>query len=77
VKEVAAIGLADDSLGQVIYAIVSPDNEASFSTEILMQHCKSLLANYMVPFKIIQLTDLPKTANSKIDRKKLTTLFSN
>jgi len=77
VKEVAAIGLADDSLGQVIYAIVSPDNKASFSTEILMQHCKSLLANYMVPSKIIQLTDLPKTANGKIDRKKLATQFSN
>ncbi len=77
VKEVAAIGLADDALGQIIYAIVSADNETNFNIEVLMQHCKSLLANYMVPSKIIQLTELPKTANGKIDRKKLTTQFAN
>ncbi len=77
VKEAVAIGIPDDSLGHLIYVVVSPDNESKFEPSLLMQYCKSQLANYMIPAKIIVLTDLPKTANGKIDRSSLTAQFSN
>ncbi len=77
VKEAVAIGIADDSLGHRIYVVVSPDNKNEFEPSLLMQYCKTQLANYMIPARIIVLTDLPKTANGKIDRKNLILQFEN
>ncbi len=77
VKEVAAIGIPHETLGQTIIAVVSVDNIDEFDTPQLMQLCKSQLANFMVPAKIIVLAGLPKNPNGKIDRNKLVSEFSN
>ena len=77
VKEAAAIGLPDDTLGQVIFAIISLKNDYEFDLSKLIQHCHSQLANYMVPAKIIVIPDLPKTPNGKIDKNKLITHYSS
>lgn len=75
VKEVAAIGIPHQSLGHVIFAIVTP--EKGFDTSLLMQHCKSQMANFMVPAKIIVIDNLPKSPNGKIDKNQLIAQFSN
>ncbi len=77
VKEVAAIGIPHESLGQVIFAIISPEKKNEFDASMLMQHCKSHMANFMVPAKIIVIDILPKTPNGKIDKNKLIAQFSN
>lgn len=77
VKEAAAIGIPHDTLGQSIIVIVSTENTDQFDVSQLMQLCKSQLANFMVPSKIIALTELPKNPNGKIDRKNLVSQFSD
>lgn len=77
VKEVAAIGIPNESLGQVIYAIVTPNKNNTLDTAMLIQHCKTQMANFMIPAKIIVLDSLPKTPNGKVDKNKLVAQFSN
>jgi len=77
VKEVAAIGIPHETLGQSIFAIISTDKKDSFDSLQLIQFCKSKLANFMIPAKIIVLSDLPKNPNGKIDKNKLRSQFSN
>ena len=76
VKEAAAIGIPDDTLGHAIYVIISTEDHQQFNQDELMALCKSQLANFMIPAKIIALNELPKNPNGKIDRKTLTTQFS-
>ncbi|OEU70990.1 MAG: hypothetical protein BA863_18835 [Desulfovibrio sp. S3730MH75] len=63
-----------NSYGKII-AYVAPNVEnmkSSFVSDIKKQ-LTSILPQYMIPSKIITLTVLPKNANGKIDRVKLTT----
>jgi len=73
VIEAATIGVSHDDLGQAILAIVccNSQNDLSLVEQSLLKHCQKELANYMVPKKIIVLTELPHNANGKIDRNKL------
>jgi len=77
VKEAAAIGLPDDTLGHAIVVIVSTENHHQFNQDELMALCRSQLANFMIPAKIIALNELPKNPNGKIDRKVLSSQFAN
>jgi len=77
VKEAAAIGIPHDTLGQVIIVVVCVDHFEQFDETELIQQCKTQLANFMVPAKIIALAELPKNPNGKIDRKNLVSQFSN
>jgi len=72
VKEVAAIGIADDALGQKIIAVVSVEQIDLFDAKALINQCKAELANFMVPTDIVILSELPKNPNGKIDRQQLT-----
>lgn len=73
VKEAAAIGVADDSLGQVIVAVLCLTQPEHYHEAELMKHCQAQLPHFMLPAKIIVLSSLPKNPNGKIDRKTLLT----
>ena len=77
VKEAAAIGIPDETLGHAIVVIISTENYKQFNENDLIALCKSQLANFMIPAKIVALKDLPKNPNGKIDRQTLATQFSN
>ncbi len=71
IKEAAAIGIPHDTLGQEIIVVVSVEQPDTFDTSELINACKSQLPNFMIPSRIIALTELPKNPNGKIDRKSL------
>lgn len=79
VKEAAAIGVPDDTLGQVIVLVIAIHEH--YDENQLRKHCQSQLPNFMQPAKIITLNALPKNPNGKIDRAaltlQLTDLFSS
>lgn len=82
VKEAAAIGIEQETLGQAIVVVISVENVDDFHGEsALLNLCKVQLPNYMIPSKIMVLPLLPKNPNGKIDRKALvqqyTTLFKH
>ena len=77
--EAATIGVKHDDLGQAILAIVCSNSQGDLGLveKAVLKHCQKQLANYMVPKKIIVLTELPHNANGKIDRNKLNQEYKN
>ncbi len=70
VREAAAIGLDDETLGQRIVAVVVPEHDALDQT-VLLNHCRAQLPLYMNPHRIDVRAALPTTPNGKVDRRLL------
>ncbi|TAK65174.1 acyl-CoA ligase (AMP-forming), exosortase A system-associated [Methylobacter sp.] len=75
-KEVAALGIEHDSLGQTVVVVVSVEDAADFDEQAIINVCKVQLPNFMIPAKVTVLPVLPKNPNGKIDRKVLTEQFA-
>lgn len=68
VDEVAIITSPSKELGQAIIALIVTSNDNKDSSKIsIMKHCQLNLPNYMIPKKIIFLTELPRNTNGKVD----------
>jgi acyl-CoA synthetase (AMP-forming)/AMP-acid ligase II len=68
VEEVAAIGIPDEILGQVIKVFIVQNPGAILEERNIMAHCKKNLATYKMPKIINFVNELPKTASGKIKR---------
>lgn len=66
VEDVAVFGLPDDEWGEIVCAAIVPKEGSSISSEDVIQYCKSRLAGYKTPRKIIFLKELPKNAAGKV-----------
>lgn len=72
VEEVAVVGVDDDTLGQVIKAVIVARPDQAVGEQRIKAHCRERLAAYKIP-KLIEFVDaLPKTASGKIRRAQLT-----
>ncbi len=71
VTEAAAVGVAHETLGQSIVAVVSPLAGVDLDVDRLLEACRQHLPNYMVPATVLVRDHLPHTPNGKIDRKLL------
>ena len=58
-----------------IIAFVALKSDYSFNSDELKKELRQMIPSYMVPSKINFLKNLPKNANGKIDRTKLSTEF--
>jgi len=72
VREAAVVGVADDSLGQRVRAVVVA--KAGVTEKKLKAHAKAELAPYEVPREFIFVAELPRNATGKILRRELTDL---
>jgi len=70
VVECAAVGVADEILGEAINLYVVK-NGVDFSENDLLLHCKRNLASYKLPKVIKFVESLPKTSTGKIKRGEL------
>lgn len=68
VAEAVAIGVPDDTLGQVIVAVAVARDENATPTAALLEHLRKQLPSYMIPSRIEWRKMLPRNANGKIDR---------
>jgi len=74
IHQTCVIGITHAELGQAILAfVILKDNDKNTVEleKLLLTHCRTILANYMMPQKIIFLSDLPYNANGKVDRQQL------
>ena len=69
IVEAAVIGVPHPTLGQAIVLAATLSDGVSESE--LMSYCKKELPGFMVPTKIVTLTELPRNPNGKIDRNAL------
>ena len=68
--EVAALGVDDDQLGQVIVLVAKPREGGSEPTDELLAYMRNEVPNYMLPRAVHwQQDSLPRNANGKLDRK--------
>ncbi|WP_314733324.1 AMP-binding enzyme [Anaerobacillus sp. CMMVII] len=71
VAEVAVVGIGDEKWGEVVTAFIVPKDKAVITETDIEIHCKAYLGGYKVPKIIRFVTQLPKTAVGKIDKKQL------
>ena len=66
VRDVAVVGVPDETLGEAVHAFVVLQEGASCSAAEIVQHCADRLENFMVPKHVTFLDRIPKTASGKI-----------
>ena len=65
VLDAQVVGVADDTWGQKVVAIVSKTGEAVIDERQVREHCKSKLADYKAPKNVIFVDELFRAANGK------------
>jgi long-chain acyl-CoA synthetase len=73
VREVAVVGVPDETLGQRVAALVVPVEETAAADTVheILAYAKTQLADYKVPERLEIISALPRNALGKIDRKAL------
>lgn len=75
VRAVYVTGIADHYWGEKICAIIEPEGTRDISASRVQKELSKKLSQYKVP-KEIKIGQIPYTGVGKIDRKKITALFS-
>jgi malonyl-CoA/methylmalonyl-CoA synthetase len=73
-REVAIVGLPDNTYGEIIGCVLSPKS-SSISLEELQTWCKARLASYKVPRKLLEVPKVPRNAKGKVNKTELRKLF--
>jgi fatty-acyl-CoA synthase/long-chain acyl-CoA synthetase len=71
VVESAVVGLPDETLGEIVCAVIQMKSGKESTEEEMKSYLKEHLANYKVPEKIIFTDKFPVTASGKIQKLKL------
>lgn len=71
VSQVAVIGIPDPRLGQVPSAYVVPSGDADLDADELIRWCRSRLANFKVPRRVVVVSELPRNATGKVTKTRL------
>lgn len=71
VKEVAVVGRPDENTGEAAHVYIVLKDDALATPEEIIKHCKKYLTKYKIPRTVHFLSELPKTAVGKIDKKNI------
>jgi long-chain acyl-CoA synthetase len=75
IKEVAVIGVPDEIMGEAIIAFVTSHGNIQIGEKEVQKECTARLELFMIPQRIIFLDEMPKSSNSKIDKKELKKMY--
>jgi fatty-acyl-CoA synthase len=71
IREIAVVGIPDETWGEVGRAYVVPENGANLDSEALLAWGRERLAAFKVPRSFVALAALPRTATGKVQRHRL------
>jgi long-chain acyl-CoA synthetase len=75
VKEAAVIGVPDEIMGEAIIAFVTTHDQSKRDEKEIIKECMTRLELFMVPQRIVFIDEMPKSSNSKIDKKDLKKMY--
>jgi acyl-coenzyme A synthetase/AMP-(fatty) acid ligase len=75
IKEAAVIGIPDEIMGEAIIAFVTTHDNSGRDEKQILKECMTKLELFMVPQRIVFLDEMPKSSNSKIDKKQLKKMY--
>ncbi len=67
IKEVAVMGIPDEIMGESIIVFVTKHDNSQLVEKDILKECTSKLETFMVPKRIVFLSEMPKSSNGKID----------
>ncbi len=76
VREVAAVGVDDELLGQVVKVCIVRSPGAALQESAVKAHCRARLATYKIPKVVEFLEALPRTSSGKVQRHLLNPLVA-
>ncbi|GEM_PF-234813 len=71
VREAAAVGTPDETLGEKIRLYVALKNEGALNGQTLKDHYKTKAPFYKVPSEVVIVPTIPRNSQGKIDRQRL------
>jgi len=71
IKEAAVLGIPDQIMGEAIIAFVTAHDKPWPEEKEIIRECMGKLELFMVPQRVVFLEEMPKSSNSKIDKKAL------
>jgi len=71
VADAAVFGLPHPQWEEAVTAVVARRAASALSESALLEHCRGLLSNYKLPKRIIFVSELPRNASNKIDKRAL------
>ncbi|WP_207060976.1 acyl-CoA ligase (AMP-forming), exosortase A system-associated [Motiliproteus sp. SC1-56] len=77
VRDAAALGVPHPALGQGILLLVTPAEASEGVSEQVLGACHQQLPNFMQPKDCCVLSELPRNANGKIDRRSLAEQYAD
>jgi acyl-coenzyme A synthetase/AMP-(fatty) acid ligase len=77
VKEVAVLGMPDEIMGESIIVYVTLHDGIQLSEKEVQRECMLHLEPFMIPQKVVFLSEMPKSSNGKIDKKELKKINEN
>ena len=77
VFECAVIGIPDYKYGEALLAVIVPMPDKNIEKDAIIKHCRKLIAGFKIPRQIDFVTELPKSAMSKILKNELRKIYSN
>jgi acyl-CoA synthetase (AMP-forming)/AMP-acid ligase II len=75
VSEAAVVGVPDAVLGQAVLLMVTPQPNAHLTERAIRAHCACTLDNYLQPTYVAIAADLPRTDNTKVDKRQIVAEF--
>jgi fatty-acyl-CoA synthase len=77
VSEVAVIGLPDPVWIEAVTAVVVPKVGEPLTADDVIAHCRSLMASFKVPKRVILTDALPKNPSGKLLKRELRRRYDN
>ena len=71
IQDAAVIGIPDNKWGEAVMAFVILRQNSSINQAAIIEHCRSLIANYKCPKSVSIVADLPKNASGKVLKRVL------
>jgi acyl-coenzyme A synthetase/AMP-(fatty) acid ligase len=68
VKQAVAVGMADDRLAEVVAVFVELKTGKLATEQEIVEYCRSHLASFKVPRRVLFVNDWPMTGAGKIQR---------